>query len=68
MPVKVLVVQIQPVTILSYSEQVRHKRLIAFFPPFWHSFQYWAANCCLFLKFVLSVSKFCQKIEFDVLS
>ena len=68
--VMVLVVQIQSdtCTILSYSEHVWDNRVLAFFSFFLHSFQFWAANCCLFIKFILSVSKLYIKKEFDFLS
>ena len=64
MPVAmVLVVQIQSETssILSYSEHVWDNSVLAFFSFCLHPFKFWAANCCLFIKLILSVSKFYQK-------
>ena len=56
--VKELVVQIQLDT-----NKFGIREYWPFSPSFWHSFQFCAANCCLFIKFILSLlSKFCQKI------
>ena len=63
MPVaKVLVVQIQSDTIISYSEQVRHKECQHFSLLSGTHFNLGLnENLCLFIKFILSVSKFCKK-------
>ena len=62
--VKVLIVQIKLDTIFSYLEQVLHKKVLAFFSLFWYSFLFWAASCCLFIKFIFfSVSNLCQKLS-----